>query len=184
MQLRRSEAYQYFRLDITQNGGGEGNNGYIIQLSEFSINGAIQEPMFTGVTIDSADPSTAAVSSSDGKVSFTGTYTPMSFDADDKSKLFLGSENTLYYPEVGASINAFRAYFQLNGITAGDPVNGIRAFVLNFGDDEQTQGVTTPLSNRRGVGGEAWFSLDGRRLSGKPTKAGHYIVNGTKVVVK
>ena len=177
--------YQYFRLDITQNGGDEGNNGWWVQLSEIKINGTSQDainPVFTGVTISSSSP--ASVSSSDGKVSFTGTYTPMSFNADDKSKLFLGSENTLYYPKANASINAFRAYFQLNSITAGDPVNGIRAFVLNFGDDEQTQGVTTPLSPARGVGGEAWYSLDGRRLSGKPTKAGLYIVNGKKVVVK
>ena len=183
-----SGTYQYFLLDITQNGGGEGNNGWWVQLSEIKINGTSQDainPVFTGVNISSSSP--VAVSSSDGKVSFTGTYTPMSFGAEDKSILFLGGNNTLYYPETGASINAFRAYFQLNGITAGDPVNGIRAFVLNFGDDEQTQGVTTPLSNRRGAGGEAsepWFSLDGRRLSGKPTKAGLYIVNGNKVVVK
>ena len=171
-----SGTYQYFRLYITQNGGGD-----LIQLSEFSINGAVQDPMFTGVTISGATP--AAVNSSDGKVSFTGTYIPMSFDAEDKSKLLLGGGNTLYYPEAGANIKAQRAYFQLSPNAS----QGIRAFVLNFGDDEQTQGVTTPLSNRRGVGGEAsepWFSLDGRRLSGKPTKAGLYIVNGTKVVVK
>ena len=29
-----------------------------------------------------------------------------------------------------------------------------------------------------------WYTLDGRRLSGKPTKKGLYIVNGKKVVIK
>ena len=28
-----------------------------------------------------------------------------------------------------------------------------------------------------------WYTLDGRRLSGKPTKRGIYIVNGRKVIV-
>ena len=29
-----------------------------------------------------------------------------------------------------------------------------------------------------------WYTLDGRRLNGKPTKKGIYIVNGRKVVIK
>ena len=31
---------------------------------------------------------------------------------------------------------------------------------------------------------EAWYTLDGVRLSGKPTKKGLYINNGKKVVIK
>lgn len=31
---------------------------------------------------------------------------------------------------------------------------------------------------------DAWFSLDGHRLSGKPSKKGLYIWNGKKVVIK
>lgn len=31
---------------------------------------------------------------------------------------------------------------------------------------------------------ESWFSLDGRKLGGKPAKAGLYIRNGKKVVIK
>ncbi len=175
--------YQYFRLYITQNGGDD-----LIQLSEFSINGEMQEPMFTGVTIESSNPS--AVSSSDEKVSFTGTYAYMSFDTDDKSKLFLGGDNTLYYPEAGASIGAQRAYFQLDGITAGASPSGeqgglIRAFVLNFADGQETAISAQPILNSQfSILNSAWYTLDGRKLSGKPTKAGLYIVNGKKVVIK
>ena len=32
--------------------------------------------------------------------------------------------------------------------------------------------------------GEAWYSLDGRRLNGKPTKSGLYINNGKTIVIK
>ena len=31
---------------------------------------------------------------------------------------------------------------------------------------------------------DAWYSLDGRRLTGKPSRAGVYINNGNKVVIK
>ena len=31
---------------------------------------------------------------------------------------------------------------------------------------------------------DAWYSLDGRKLNGKPTKKGLYINNGKKVVIK
>ena len=96
----------------------------------------------------------------------------------------LAADNKLYYPNDAMTIGAFRAYFQLaNGITAGDKADFAR-IVLNFGDDESTQGVTTPLSNRRGTGGEAWYALDGRRLMGKPAASGLYIHNGRKVIIK
>jgi hypothetical protein len=34
------------------------------------------------------------------------------------------------------------------------------------------------------AGGEAWYSLDGRKLSGKPAQKGVYINNGKKIVMK
>ena len=98
--------------------------------------------------------------------------------------LYLAADNTLYYPNDAMTIGAFRAYFQLaNGITAGDKADGVR-IVLNFGDDESTQGVTTPLSTARGNGGEAWYAIDGRRLMGKPAASDLYIHNGRKVIIK
>jgi hypothetical protein len=33
-------------------------------------------------------------------------------------------------------------------------------------------------------GSDAWYTLDGRRLSGKPTQKGIYINNSKKVVIK
>ena len=95
------------------------------------------------------------------------------------------------------TIKACRAYFQLNnGLTAGDPTNGVRTFNLNFGDGEAS-GITTtdflrPDGSKRAElertdytdKAGAWFTLDGRKLDGKPTKAGLYIHGGRKVVVK
>ena len=49
-------------------------------------------------------------------------------------------------------------------------------------------GITTRIENgqRESVKGqsEEWFTIDGQKLSGKPTKKGVYIYNGKKAVVK
>ena len=142
----------------------------------------ITNPVFEDVSID-AEKHDATVA---GVLTFTGTYAPVTTPAaGDNTKLYLGSANTLYYPTKAMTIGTHRAYFQLaEGITAGEPASLVRAFVLNFGDDDSTLGVTTPLSNRRGAGGEAWYSLDGRKLDGQPTASGVYIHQGKKVVVK
>lgn len=54
----------------------------------------------------------------------------------------------------------------------------------NFVGIEFEEGVTgidkLSLTNENAV----WYSLDGRRLSGKPTQKGFYVVNGRKVVIK
>ena len=138
-------------------------------------------PVFSGVTIVNT---TSDVETNE--LAFRGIFSPFAISGEDRSLLYLGSDNTLYYPNAAMTIGAFRAYFQLNGITAGAPATGIRSFVLNFGDD--TNGITEAEANssffthHSSLSG--WFTLDGRRLSGKPTAKGLYLHNGRKVMVK
>jgi len=83
-------------------------------------------------------------------------------------------------------VNACRAYFQLKqGLTVGEPANGVRAFVLNFGDDETT-GIISIENGKLKIENDAdtWYSLDGRKLSGKPSVKGVYVNNGRKVIIK
>ena len=176
--------YRYFRFEVTQTGGN------FLCLTELILQCTgtapvnIENPTFTSVAIGSTDPS--AVNSNDDVVSFVGSYDPIDIAGVDRSILFLGEANTLYYPNDAMQIGAFRAHFELNGITAGDPAAGVRAFVLNFGEDETT-GITDPTPDPSPGwegSGCAWYSLDGRRLSGKPTTSGIYINNGRKVVIK
>ena len=122
-------------------------------------------------------------------VTFSGNFNPVGCSAGDNTMLYLGADNKLYYPSEAMTINSFRAYFQLNnGLTAGEPSSsgGIRAFVLNFGDESEQTGITDqPILNSQFSNlNSEWYTLDGRRLSGKPTTKGLYIVNGRKVVVK
>ena len=141
-----------------------------------------ENPTFEAVNLQADAPT--AVTSEDGKVSFAGYYSPVSIDGEDNTMLYLGAGNTLYYPNAAMTIGAFRAHFTLNGISAADPSAGVRSFVLNFGDGETTGIISVHDSGFMVNGSDAWYSLDGRRLNGKPTRAGVYINNGKKVVIK
>ena len=76
----------------------------------------IQNPVFTNVTI-----SKKSISSTSGHVNFIGTFSPITLEADDRNVLYLGADNTLYYPSADMTVGSCRAVFKLNGITAGDP---------------------------------------------------------------
>ena len=120
----------------------------------------------------------------DMSITFCGTYKPVSFgEGGDNTVLYLGADNTLYYPSAAMSIGAQRAYFQLNGLTAGEPTStstGIKAFNLNFGDEETgIREITTPSNHSN-----SYYTLDGRRIGEKPTIKGLYIHNGQKMLIK
>lgn len=145
------------------------------------------KPYIVKWTSDSPNPSFSKVSigaTTASEVSFTGgkfvgTYGWQEFTEEDKSILFMGDDNMLYYPEAGAQIGAQRAYFQLN------TTNPVKSFVLNFGEESALSGVSTLLANRREVGGEATlFTLAGRRVTNSHLPHGIYVSKGKKVFVK
>lgn len=135
----------------------------------------IVEPTFSKVTIKS-DKDGGFVDAVTDYVDFIGLYRFKTVTDDNHSILFVGAGNTLYWPMEGATLGACRAYFILkNGLTVGDLAGARMLFdeettEIKFLDDSKD--VITP-----------WFSLDGRRLGGKPTQKGLYIHNGKKVVV-
>ena len=144
----------------------------------------MEDPVFSGVTISNA---TANVSTD--HVDFVGSFSPTVISGEDNTLLYLGADNKLYYPNAAMTIGSCRAYFKLNGITAGEPTysnqTSIRAFKLNFGDDEAT-GIISIENGKLKIENDAdtWYSLDGRKLDGKPMRAGVYINNGKKVAIK
>ena len=140
-------------------------------------------PVFSGVTID-AKASTTVSDADTGlqEVQMVGCYSPVSVVADDKSILFLGDENTLYYSSVNRNIRSCRAYFSVPYLKQ-NPGAKARAFRLDFGDEEAT-GILEVSADSIEMTDDAWYSLDGVRLSGKPAQRGIYINNGNKVVIK
>jgi len=138
----------------------------------------VENPVFNNVTISSTDPTDVTGAAAN----FHGIYSPYNTGGEDKTMLYMGADNKVYYPNAAMTIGAFRAYFQLlDGLIAGTPA-GIRAFNLNFGDE--ASGVENVQCSTFNVQSESWFTLDGRKLSCKPTVKGIYINNGNKVVIK
>ncbi|MBQ7462243.1 MAG: leucine-rich repeat protein [Bacteroidaceae bacterium] len=59
------------------------------------------------------------------------------------------------------------------------------SFLQNGKDDDRITGIDTIDNGQLTMDNDGnWFSLDGRKLGGKPAKAGLYIHNGRKVVIK
>ena len=151
----------------------ESGKPYIIKWASGSN---LENPVFNSVPVYVTKHD---ATSSDNKVTFKGTYAPISWETETKSILFLGDENKLYFPQPSGDdiphLGAFRAYFQLN-----EP-SGVREINLNFED-----GTSRILNSEFSIlnsSDAAWYSLDGRKLNAKPTKKGVYIHNG-RVVVK
>lgn len=157
----------------------EAGKPYIVKWASGSN---ITDPVFLGVTLSQAD---SPVTIQD-LITFQGVTSPYLIEGEDNTKLYLGDDNTLYYPNADMTINAFRAYFQLNGIEAGDPAAGVRSFVLNFEEDEVITGIEelTHTSDLSPLTSDTWFTLDGRPLNGKPSVKGVYIYKGKKVIIK
>lgn len=140
----------------------------------------IVNPMFMGVTISKADCSYDNNGTGDERVRFLGTYKSTTFENEDESILFLGAQNTLYYPQPSGdmkpTIGALRAYFKIgeDGATARQ----LTEFNIDFGDGEASGITTTDCTDNAG----AWYDISGRRLSGKPTRRGLYINNGRLIL--
>ena len=98
---------------------------------------------------------------------------------------------------MGAFIKPMRCYLSYVGTSAPAPARGLTRAAAT---DDLPQSITVRLVSRSGettaIGeidtktgkmtfdSEAWYTFDGVRLSGKPTKKGLYINNGRKVVIK
>ncbi|MBR2228721.1 MAG: leucine-rich repeat domain-containing protein, partial [Prevotella sp.] len=136
----------------------------------------IVNPVFSDVTVSNA---TTTQSFDGGRVQFIGTYSPETLTGGDSSNLYLGSGNKLYWPSSDKIINAFRGYFHVSS-----PAAAVRAFVLNFGDEETTGIISTTNFTNYTNSDNAWYDLSGRKLPAKPTQPGLYINNGRKFAIK
>ena len=97
----------------------------------------------------------------------------------------------------GAFIKPMRCYLSYVGTSAPAPARGLTRAAAT---DDLPQSITVRLVSRSGettaIGtldtktgevtfdSEAWYTLDGVRLSGKPSTKGIYINNGKKIVIK
>lgn len=145
----------------------------------------IVSPTFANVTITNSLNNAV---STDGAVSFCGTYDNRYFPVADRSLLFMGANNAINYPNAGRKVGPQRAYFQLgNGLTASELEQGggnVREFLLNFGEtsDEATGILNSQLSILNSSEAGAIYNLAGQRL--QKMQKGVNIIDGKKILLK
>ena len=156
--------------------GMVGGNPYIIK---WAAGSNVENPEFANVTISNATYYAGGATDDESiQVEFYGTYDWTEFPDTDQSFLFLGADNTLYYPEGGASVAATRGFFYLIGVTAGEG-EGVK-FCTNLDGASDPTGIANLNVEESGE----WYDLSGRKLAGKPVQKGIYVNGGRKVTVK
>ena len=160
----------------------EAGKPYIVKWTAQNPN-TVESPVFNNVTISKTTTDVKT-----DEVTFKGIFSPYAISGEDKTMLYLDTDNNLCYPNAAMTIGACRAYFQLaDGITAGESstagAKSISNIVLNFGDGVAT-GVTNTNFTDDTDKADVWYSLDGRHLSSKPTQKGIFIYKGNKIVIK
>ncbi|MCR4852038.1 MAG: hypothetical protein K5893_00420 [Prevotella sp.] len=149
----------------------------------------IVAPVFRQVTIAGSD----LYEETSDVVNFCGTNKPMSYEQKEKSLFFLSDAGYLFTPEGDSTvgIDGFRGYFQLNnGYACGKNIHHIMIEAANY--ERMTLDFATISTDIENISvaesdiddNAQWYTLDGKRMQGKPATKGIYIVNGKKVVLK
>lgn len=151
---------------------------------------------FTGVAASSAP----VAYSGGGTWTFCGTYTRLVYGTDITGAVygFAGSAYStisagdFVKAEAGAYVSPFRCYLtytapsSARGMTHGAGIDLPQTITVRLVDlNGQTTAIGS-MDTRTGevVFGDTWYTLDGRRLIGKPSQRGIYINNGKTVIVK
>ncbi len=133
------------------------------------VSNAVESPItFNAVTVkEGTQPVTTSLAD------FIPVFDVTTLDNGNENILFLGANNTLYYPSTSSgAMKGFRAYFEVKG-----EAQGAKAMVMM---DNSLTGVKTILNEN--LQNEQVYDLQGRMVT-RPAK-GLYIMNGKKVIIK
>ena len=86
------------------------------------------------------------------------------------------SGNFGFFPYTAQYMPARKAYLLVDGGAAQ-----ARGLTMTF---DETTGISSTTNDTNDTNDKAWYTLDGRKLDGKPTTKGLYIHNGKKTVIK
>jgi hypothetical protein len=146
---------------------------YLVKLSgsESVTLGAFDEVYMTSPV----EPQTV---SKGGLIDFVATLGLTTPSADKGNILFVGANNTLLHPsDNGQKIKGFRAYFELKG-----EAQNAQSFGIDLNEGGET-GISSIENGELKIENESWHTIDGKRINGKPTQKGVYIMNGKKTVL-
>ena len=103
--------------------------------------------------------------------------------SEGKQRYFIMDGNGVFYYSLAGTLPKYKAYLDLGTpIAINDGGSSAKGFSIVFEDEEST-GINA-IAETTGAQAEAWYTIGGQRLQGKPSTKGLYIVNGKKVIVK
>ncbi len=142
----------------------------------------IADPVFRDVrAIEETDPVETEY------IDFVGTFSPVTLQGEDRTVLYLGSSNTLYYPSGDVEIRPYHAFFRLkDGLlsSVGDLDAPIRSIRFNVGDDEEPNVIrSVATDSSQPSDDDFWYTIDGTRLKGRPDIPGLYVHRGSIVAI-
>ena len=165
----------------------EAGKPYLIRWNNDTENPTVTNPEFSSVTIsDETDGVETEY------LDFVGSMSSVGFMANDRTKLFLGDANKLYYPNANMTFNAFRGYFQLSDeLRMRGEESQVKAFKLDL-DGDSADGIGSIHNSQFIIHNEvdAVYDLNGRKINSQfstfnsQLKKGIYIHNGKKIFVK
>lgn len=172
-------------LDFTDVDKIEAGKPYLVKWN--TAGDPITDPTFLHTSVQASRPIAqwynytegAAAGAAKTEFAFVGSFNPVQIEGATRNILYLGRGNKLYFPDGAMTINACRAFFMMDGLTAGDLQEN--AIELVFNGTEGT-GISTFVRGR--PAGTEWYTLAGRRVQGSPVRKGIYISNGKKIIVK
>lgn len=179
----------FFGDNVAGNGVMRAGVPYIIKWTSGSN---LTSPVFQGVVPRVTAPvDYDNKAAGDTRVRFCGTFSQQKLTAQDQSILFMGGNNTLYYPKNDTKLGACRAYFKIGN--DGANARRLDGFDFTFAEEyvtgilEMEDEFATPhfdQGQRRCQMSDVFYTLDGRKLDKQPTQKGIYIINGKKGVIK
>jgi len=164
-----------------------------------------------GGTVTLNTTTTGEAGSTASNWEFRGTYQKVQWDgsASDPSDLsktygFAKGNATIAAGQfvhfaAGAWLKPMRCYLVYNGSTEGGTFQNARSMTRGAASTEElpqtitvvlmsssgeTTGIGTLDTKTGDITLDGWYTMDGRKLEGKPTKKGLYINNGRKIVIK
>jgi len=162
IQLRTFSSYEDGVIRFTSTNSVSAGTPFLIK-----VNSDVPNPTFKIVNV----VTTPAQTIKHGAVSMVGVYSPTELP---ENGVFLSTDGMLKRPTSNSNTLAgLRAYFTLPASLQ----QNARIFI-----DNSTSGIAETEGTT--VGSDDWHSLDGRRLSGRPTTKGLYICNGKKMILK
>ena len=158
------------------------NMPYIYKAKE-GVSGTFEFTTPNAILKAKADGARITMMTAENTYTLYGTYEPTSPSASDQfyymninGNLSLGNDGIV-------TVGAFRWIMRVeNKFGSGSSAAYARRIIIYDGESETT-GVNE-VREADGVSGDSWYTLDGRRLSQKPSRAGVYIYKGVKVAIK